>query len=684
MQGGAAASISSRPTTVERSGGMKSMCGLAGYWNVAARAAWIGDPGVIAAMGACLRHRGPDAFEHWADPDAGIALTHRRLAIVDLSPAGGQPMSSASGRFVIVYNGEIYNHLDLRRELDATAGGVPWRGGSDTESLLAAIEAWGIERALTRSVGMFAFALWDGHDRTLTLARDRMGEKPLYYGWYGEGEDATLLFGSEPDAMAAHPAFADEVDRGSLALLLRHNAVPAPHSIYRRARKVRPGHYLIVSADNPDAASVPYWSVIDTIRRGKANPLDVPSDEAIDAVEGTLGQAVTDQMVADVPLGALLSGGIDSSLVVALMQQRSTRPVKTFTLGFEQGFDEAPHARRVARHLGTDHSEMYVSGDEAVRVVPDLAGIYDEPIADASQIPTAIVMRMARREVTVALSGDGGDELFAGYARYRSASRAWSLASVVPGGLRRAMGNALDTLPAATWNAAGSGAAMIGARKAAGWLADDRQRGVAALSASRSIDEFYGRLRSRWPDPAALAFAAGMPPNAFGGDAPDLAGLHGIERLMALDSLTYLPEEVLVKVDRAAMASSLETRAPLLDHRLVELAWRLPMSVKQRGRRSKWLLRQLAARYIPAPLLDRPKQGFGVPLQAWLRGPLRDWAEALIDEKKLREQGYLDPAPIRRAWLAHQSGRVDLQDRLWTVLMFQAWLDARRGNVSLG
>ncbi len=659
------------------------MCGLAGFLSKSPDAPWVADEGLLARMGARLLHRGPDQDGRWSDPHAGIALVHRRLSIVDLSAAGDQPMASAGGRVVIAFNGEIYNHLDLRRALETEGRAPPWRGGSDTETLVAAIDAWGTPGALARCVGMFAFALWDRRDRALTLARDRLGEKPLYYGWYGQGDRATLLFASELKAMTAHPAFADEVDRGALALLLRHNAVPSPHSIYRRARKLKPGCYLTLSAADRDAEPRAYWSATDAVHAGRADPIDASPAEATDALERVLGDAVAGQMMADVPLGAFLSGGVDSSTIVALMQQRSSRPVKTFTLGFERGFDEATHAQVVARHLRTEHTELYVTAEEALRVVPSLADMYDEPLADSSQIPTSIVARLARGHVKVALSGDGGDELFAGYDRYRSADRTWRAMAAAPGFVREAVGAGLGAVPDAVWDAVGRAAAWVGPGRATGWATDGKLRRAGDLLASRSLDELYSGSRSRWPDPTGLVIGATELPTVFAGDAPDLRGLEGVERLMAIDLLTYLPEEILVKVDRAAMAASLETRAPLLDHRVVEFAWRVPMAYKRRDGRSKWLLRQVLERHLPAAMFERPKSGFSVPLAAWLRGSLRPWAEELLDERRLRDEGYLHPEPIRHAWSMHLSGAANLEHALWTVLMFQAWLDARRRDASL-
>ena len=630
----------------------------------------------LKAMTNAIVNRGPDSEGHWLDGNAGIALGHRRLAIVDLSPAGAQPMPSPCGRYVIAFNGEIYNHLVLRTEL-ANSGMAPtWRGHSDTETLLAGFEAWGIQATIERAVGMFAFAVWDRLERTLTLGRDRLGEKPLYYGWQGRGNSAVFLFGSELKALRAHPAFAASIDRDALCLYMRHMAVPSPHSIYQGIKKLLPGSLLTVSRQVPDALPVAYWSGVTVAEHGVAQPF---AGTPAHALEVLLKDAVRQQMMADVPLGAFLSGGIDSSTVVALMQAQSVRPVKTFTIGFnEAGFNEAVHAKAVAAHLGTDHTELYVTPDQAMAVIGRLPQLFDEPFADSSQIPTFLVSQMARQHVTVSLSGDAGDELFSGYNRYALTASLWSRLSRLPLPLRRGVAWGLTRLSPQTWTRLAAHTQL--ARRWSG-LGDKVHRG-AGVMASRTAGELYHRMVSNWQDPASVVLGGQEPATVLTGEAPALAGLSNVERMMVLDMLTYLPDDILTKVDRAAMGVSLETRVPFLDHRVVEFAWQLPLHYKLRPENgsltTKWALRQLLYRHVPQTLIERPKMGFGVPIDSWLRGPLRDWAEDLLGEQRLRREGYFNPAPIRQKWAEHLSGQRNWQSPLWSVLMFQAWLEANR------
>lgn len=649
------------------------MCGIAGELRT-------GGPGSddrhLHAMGLAIAHRGPDDADIWRDTAQGIGLVHRRLSIVDLSPAGHQPMLSASGRYVIVYNGEIYNHLDLRQQIEHQGRAPAWRGHSDTETLLAAIDAWGLEDALKRCIGMFAIALWDRERHSLTLARDRLGEKPLYFGWQGQDGDAVFLFGSELKALRAHPAFRAPIDRDALALFLRHNYIPGPHSIHQGIKKLPPGCLATVSLSQREPRITPYWSAIQVALDGATHQrLELSPEEAVDELETLLKSAVAQQMVADVPLGAFLSGGIDSSTIVALMQAQSSRPVKTFTIGFhEAGYNEAEHAKAVAAHLGTDHTELYVTPQEAMAVIPRLSTMYDEPFADSSQIPTFLVSQLARRHVTVSLSGDAGDELFSGYTRYTATAGMWNKLSRLPLPLRRTAARSITALSPDTWSAM---AGWLPSRRLGHRFGDKMHKGAGVLG-SATIDGLYHGLVSHWPDPARLVLGGQEPPTLLTGLRPDLRGLDPVERMMALDLVTYLPDDILAKVDRASMAVSLESRVPMLDHRVVEFAWRLPQSLKQRHGVGKWALRQVLYRHVPQTLIDRPKMGFGVPIDVWLRGPLRDWAESLLDDARLRREGYLNPAPIREKWNEHLNGSRNWAYHLWDVLMFQSWLETQK------
>jgi asparagine synthase (glutamine-hydrolysing) len=640
------------------------MCGITGFWS-------LGTPeAIIAERMACkIESRGPDDAGVWVDEAAGLALAHRRLSILDLSPAGHQPMRSPCGRYVLVYNGEIYNHLDLRLELEGEAGVINWRGHSDTETLLAALRHWGIEAALGRLNGMFAFAFWDSAERILYIARDRMGEKPLYYGRSGN----TLLFGSELKALAAHPDWKGEVDRDALALYMRHNNVPAPWSIYKGIAKLPPAHYVAVT-DSGRVVGKPvcYWSLAQVAERGVSSVSGSP-EELCDELDVLLRDAVRRRMAADVPLGAFLSGGYDSTVVAALMQAQSERPVKTFTIGFdEEGYDEARHAKAVAEHLGTDHTELYVTPEEAMAVIPRIPAIYDEPFSDSSQIPTFLVSQLARGHVKVSLSGDGGDELFYGYHRYFTGERIWRKLKPLPLPLRRFAAQIALHAPGRALEAAMT---VLPKKFRINHVAD-RLPKIAGLLAHPDGLALYHQLVSHWSQPDKLVPGA-TEPNTILGRQDELPSLPGLrEQMMYLDMMTYLPDDILTKVDRASMAVSLEARVPLLDHRVVEFAWQVPTEYKSRDGYGKWLLRQLLYRYVPRELMDRPKMGFGVPIEHWLRGPLREWAEELLDENRLRQEGYFDPLPIRRMWDEHVSGKRRWHYYLWDVLMFQAWLEA--------
>lgn len=647
------------------------MCGIVGAFGApGSRQDWV-EAGCRA-----LRHRGPDDSGVWREPAAGIALGQTRLSILDLSEAGRQPMVSSCGRYCIVFNGEIYNHLELRRQLS----GRSWLGHSDTETLLACLMHWGVEKTLRATVGMFAFAWFDCFERRLILARDRLGEKPLYYGYAADA----FVFASELRPLRAAPGFDAAIDRTALALYMRQSYVPAPHSIYSSLRKIPAGSWLELTPVLVTARSLPtprpYWSATDAALAGERDPLHLGDSEAIRTLEQLLADAVRGQMLADVPLGAFLSGGVDSSTVVALMQAQSARPVQTFSIGFEANeYDEGGYARRVAQHLGTNHTELVVRAADALALVPQMPAVYDEPFADPSQLPTFLVAQLARRQVTVALSGDGGDELFGGYNRYFLGARAWPSLARIPRSLRCGIAHGLRALSPGTWDRLAAGLLPIVPSRYRLAMVGDRAHKIAGVLECCREEDLYRRLVSQhWPEPVVLGAEAANNTIAAnytsGSQWPSLSSL--MPRMMLLDSITYLPDDILVKVDRAAMAVSLETRVPLLDHRVFEFAWRLPLHLKVRGGQGKWILRQVLHRHVPQQLVERPKMGFGVPLDAWLRGPLREWAEHLLVESRLRGEGLLNASVIRRRWNEHLLGRRNWQYALWNVLMFQAWLAA--------
>jgi asparagine synthase (glutamine-hydrolysing) len=656
------------------------VCGIAGFVDFSKEPRKREEmAGVVGRMTATLRHRGPDDEGVWVDEKAGIALGHRRLSIIDLSPEGHQPMHSACGRYVVVFNGEIYNYRQVRDEIekDAREGRIGWRGHSDTEVMLAAISRWGLEGALERFNGMFAFALWDRETRTLHLVRDRLGEKPLYYGRVGD----RFLFGSELKALRAHPDGRFQIDRGALSLFLRHNYVPSPYSIYENVFKLPPGASLSVARERPGDSRRPvsYWEGKKAVEEGIQSPFTGTEGEALARFESLLQDSVSMRMESDVPLGAFLSGGIDSSTVVALMQAQSGRPVRTFTVGFsEKGFDEARHARAVATHLGTDHTEVYVTPQEALAVIPSLPSLYDEPFADSSQIPTFLVAQVARRHVTVSLSGDGGDELFGGYNRYTWGRRIWRTIGWVPRRIRKTGASMLTAVAPGTWDGLFEKMAPALPARVRHRTPGDKLHKLGGVLAAEDPATLYLHLVSHWKDPSQVVLGGFEPPTAMSEPGDWAGGLDFTGRMMYLDMVTYLPDDILTKVDRASMGVGLEARVPFLDHRVVEFAWRLPRSMKIRDGRGKWLLRQILHRHVPAELVDRPKMGFGVPIEAWLRDPLRDWAESLLDEERLRREGFLNPEPIRLKWREHLSGRRNWQYYLWDVLMFQAWLESQR------
>jgi asparagine synthase (glutamine-hydrolysing) len=658
------------------------MCGIAGFLDPLGL---ISDPArSLVAMTDSLVHRGPDSRGTWSDSERGAFLGFRRLAIVDLSPLGNQPMLSSSGRHVIVFNGEIYNYRALQQEL--TGLGATFAGHSDTEVLLAAVERWGIEAALARAVGMFAIALWDRERRELHLARDRLGKKPLYFGvlrgsWPGS---CAVGFASELKAFDACEGFEPAVDRRSLSNLLRYGHVPGPGSIFENIGKVLPGQCVTIAYRRPAGftrSDSIYWSAREVFERGIAQPFAGTDSEATARLDSLLGEAVAARMVADVPLGAFLSGGIDSTAIVALMQERSARPAQTFTIGFDDAsLNEAPYALAVARHLGTQHNELYVTPRDALDVIPQLGTLYDEPFADSSQIPTYLVAKLARTAVTVALSGDGGDEVFCGYPRYPAAGRLWRMLSAVPLPMRRAAGSMLAGAMRAGQGAASSGQlrgpAMAG-------LGDKLPRLALLLGASNHA-EFHQRLLSHWLEPDDVVAGINADSSSAALQAKPGVSRDVQESMMAMDLQSYLPDGILVKVDRATMGVSLEARAPLLDHRVVEFAATLPMHMKQRGSVGKWILRQVAYKRVPQSMLDRPKSGFALPISGWLRGELRPWAEELLAESRLRAEGYLEPAPIRQRWQEFLSGRRDVPYPLWNVLMFQQWVETRQARTGPG
>lgn len=646
------------------------MCGITGFWRPAGLEASAGD--VLLRMTDCLRHRGPDDGGAWTDAERGVALGHRRLSIIDLSIEGHQPMVSADGRFVVVYNGEIYNFKELRTEL--LAAGDRFRGHSDTEVMLAAFSRWGVQASVRRLAGMFACAIWDRHETRLHLVRDRLGEKPLYYGWQGD----TLLFGSELKALRLHPAFHAEVDRDALTLFLRFAYIPSPWTIYRGMRKLEPATMVTITPDGREATER-YWKLEDVIASGRDNRLQGSESGRIDALEARLRATIREEMISDRPLGAFLSGGIDSSTIVALMQQESSHRVRTFTIGFEEGeYDEARHAAAVAAHLGTDHTELYVTPAEALQVVPRLPGLYDEPFADSSQVPTFLLAALTRQHVTVALSGDGGDELLGGYNRYFLGGRLWRGLDRWPLGVRRAAAALIKQASPSFW---GSAVGAVQRGLPAGWRIahpGDRMHKLADVLPSTSMSAMYRRLVSHWEFPEEVVVGGREPPLGLGGRSPLPAGTSGVEEMMYWDARTYLPDDVMVKVDRATMAVGLEARAPFLDHRVVELAWRLPAEDRFRAGQGKWAMRQVLYRHVPQELVERPKMGFGVPIDHWLRGALREWAGDLLNADSIRREGILRPEPIERLWNEHQSGRRNWQYHLWDVLMFRAWQEASR------
>lgn len=642
------------------------MCGITGLYSLDSTTSISDLANIAQGMERAISHRGPDASGLWQDPNVPLVLAHRRLSILDLSAEGAQPMASASGRYEIVFNGEIYNFQDLRKDLEAE--GTIFRGRSDTEIMLAAFESWGINRALQQITGMFAFALWDKEKRQLHLVRDRLGKKPLYLGWAGKH----FVFGSELKSLRAHPHFRPVVNRNTLALYMRFGAVPAPHSIYEGVWQLPPGHRmtlvfdLLSPGDDLSREWLPYWNITRVVEEARNSPIGGSDADVTKQFESLLKTSVAQRMVSDVPLGAFLSGGIDSSTIVAMMQAQSTRKIKTFSIGFaESGYNEADDARAVAMHLGTDHNEMIVTPAEALDVIPQLPDMYDEPFADSSQIPTYLVSKFARSQVTVALSGDGGDEMLGGYVRHQAIPALWKRVGWWPQPLRDLTSRGIKGLSIEQWSKLVRRYPQFG----------ERLYKIADILPLNALEDIYIHVMSQWNNPTTLVRDSREPLIALHNATTLPRGLSFAERMMFGDALSYLPNDILTKVDRASMAVGLEARAPLLDHRVFEFCWRLPLETRIRNGQGKWLLRQVLGQYAPDELFNRPKQGFAIPIGDWLRGPLQDWAHELLRPARLEQEGYLNPTPITAAWQEHLSGRGNHTGRLWAVLMFQSWLD---------
>ena len=648
------------------------MCGINGFYSKSLSTFH----NVIVKMNSAISYRGPDSNGTWTDKSSGIVLGHQRLSIIDLSVSGNQPMRSSSGRFILTYNGEVYNHLEIRKELEKNNFNIKWRGFSDTETLLEAIDFWGIEKSLQKIDGMFAFGLWDQKNRCLILARDRIGEKPLYFGWQGKTINKVFLFGSELKSLKVHPQFEGVINRNAVALQLRHNCIPAPYSIYNDIYKLLPGHYLQLNEYDLKNNLLPspkkYWSLTDCAIHGNNNQLTLGKEEIQKDLETHLINSVKKQMISDVPLGAFLSGGIDSSTVVALMQSQSFQPVNTFTIGFaENEYNESQYAKKIAKHLGTNHSELYVSSKTAMEVIPKLPTIYDEPFSDSSQIPTFLVSQFAKQNIKVALSGDGGDELFCGYTRHAISKNFLNISRLIPLTFRKIISNGIKSVSPQSWNRLSK---FLPGLNNYSKFGDKIHKGADILNA-RTLFDIYYILCSHWQNPTKTVINSEEPGTFLTDLRPKLKGLNSQQQMMVLDFITYLPNDILVKVDRAAMSSSLETRIPFLDHKLIEYVWKIPHSLKFRNGNGKWILKKILNKYVPKNLTERPKMGFEIPIGSWLRGPLRDWAENLLNKKRLQQEKYFNPELIRDKWEEHLSGKKNWQYDLWDILMFQAWID---------
>jgi asparagine synthase (glutamine-hydrolysing) len=648
------------------------MCGITGYYSKSFSA----QEDIILKMNSAISHRGPDMNGIWQNKNAGISLGHQRLSIIDLSKLGQQPMKSFSNRYILTYNGEIYNYLEIKKELELINSNVEWRGSSDTEVLLEAIEYWGIEATLKKIIGMFAFAVWDNKTHSLTLARDRMGEKPIYFGWQGSGTDKVFLFGSELKALKVHPRFIKDINRDAIVLQLKYGYIPSPHSIYKNIYKLLPGHYLQLSENDLQRNLLPipkpYWSLLDVAVYGVDNPLTLSEKEIKVELEQLLLSSVKQQMVSEVPLGAFLSGGVDSSTIVAMMQIQSSKQIKTFSIGFDDyNYDEARYAKKVANHLRTDHTELYISDKHAMMTITKLPFLYDEPFSDSSQIPTILVSELAKKKVTVSLSGDGGDELFCGYNRYTMSKNLWSKINLIPIFIRKILASGIKLVPHQSWNKLSNYSLSLKKYQNFG---DKIHKGADVLD-SKNLLDLYSRIISFWRDENEVVINGKRPKTVLDNTSLKISSLDSQQQMMLLDSLTYLPDDILVKIDRAAMGSSLETRVPFLNHKLIEYVWKIPQSLKLRNGESKWILREILYQHVPKKLIEKPKMGFEVPLGAWLRGPLKHWAENLLNETRLQREGYLNPKLIHTKWNEHLSGKRNWEYDLWNVLMFQAWLE---------
>ena len=657
------------------------MCGITGIFGNLRKEEFDNS---IHEMSSMLTHRGPDDSGIWINPDNKVAFGHRRLSIIDLSSAGHQPMTSPCGRFTVVFNGEIYNHLKLRGLLDSNNNSQSWCGHSDTETLVAAFSQWGIEKTLQQLVGMFAIAVWDSKERKLSLIRDRFGEKPLYYGW----SKGVFIFGSELKSLRAYKGFSSQIDRNVLSLYMQYMYVPNPYSIFEDVYKMEPGCILQIDESglsqppkdppfapfNSQGISIMQWYSLSDIAKNGQNNLIKDENEAIELLEETLLESVRSQLITDVPLGAFLSGGIDSSVIVSLMQKVSKNPVKTFTIGFEESaFNEAIYAKDVAKHLGTDHHELYITASDAIEVIPSLPTLYDEPFADSSQIPTYLVSQLAHQSVTVSLSGDAGDELFGGYNRYLWGTRIWNKVKWMPLELRSALGSAIQKVPVSTWSKAGN---FLPSKHKVSLMGSKMHRMAHRLKTIKDIDDMYSSLVTEGYKENDLVIGGGEILSTKLDNLNIVVDMKEPEqRMMLWDSLTYLPDDILTKVDRAAMGVGLETRIPFLDDRVVELAWRLPLEMKIKNGEGKWPVRQVLYKYVPKELIERPKAGFAIPVGQWMRGPLREWADNLLNEGRIKREGYFDPKLVRRLWEQHLSGLYDWTPRLWAILMFQAWLE---------